>query len=390
VVGLVALGALLGTGLLVGSAAADPQQYSAAVGVGAPVLDGVMNALGGFANGVEHAAINSGTSSGSKHIVSFDANLAAGTSDTCITTKLNGPTFTRPSGTAGGLHALWAASGLSASGWDGTAIGAATPCTTGADIGGQIDFARSVDGPATGDTGTDLTYIPFGREAASFAYYRPAGTPVSQLSPADLTALFTTGPAVINGVTIVPCGIAIDTGTYSFWNRITGASSGQEEAATSMCNALLGRAGENDAAALKARGDALVALAGHSGDEVIIGYSTSAYIAQSNGVSLGTPPVSVGLGAVLGLGSATTRFGGIRIPIDDFYADPTFGRDVYVVLPTSVVVGAGNRALKALFVGAGAAICAASTQTTINTFGFVSSAACGTTTLRGSWLTGSS
>ena len=392
--GLVAA-TILGGALTGGSANADPKQYSAVVGVGSDTVQDVMNALAGATNGNFYTPINSGAATSFRQEISFDAFPPAGVSDTCITAKLNGPTFTRPNGSTGGRKALYAASGLSSAGWTGVAINGLATCATAVDISGQVDFARSSSGPANGDLGTDMTYVPFGRDAVTFGYYRAAGSPVTTLTRAQLTSLFTTGPQTIGGVRIVPCGIQTSSGTYSFWNTVTTASAGTENTATTECNNLLGlRAEENDGTALKARGDALAAVSGHSGDQVVIGFSAGAFIAKSNGVAPGAPPAGVGVGSIsdngsgTNLGSPTTGTAPALAPSSTFYADTVFGRNVYVVLPTTVATGPGNAAIKALFVGTGSAICSATT--TINTFGFLASGTCGSTTIKGSWITGAS
>ena len=135
--------ATLGATLAGGSAQADPKQYSAAVGVGSDTVQDVMNALSGSTNGVSYTPINSGSASGSRQEISFDATLPTGVGDTCITTKLNGPTFTRPNGSGAGRKALAASSGHNPGGWTGSAIGTTPICATAVDITGQVDFARS-------------------------------------------------------------------------------------------------------------------------------------------------------------------------------------------------------------------------------------------------------
>jgi len=391
--GLVAA-TILGGALSGGSASADPKQYTALVGVGSDTVQDVMNAMAGTTNGNFYTPINSGAATGRLQEISFDAIPPSGVADTCITAKLNGPTFTRPNGSGAGRKALYAASGLSSAGWTGSAIGALPICATAVDISGQVDFARSSAGPANGDAGTDMTYIPFGRDGVSFGYYRAAGSPVTSLTRAQLTTLFTTGPQTIGGVRIVPCGIQTSSGTFSFWNTVTTATTTQENTATTECNALLGRAEENDGTQLKARGDALAAVSGHSGDQVVIGFSAASFIAKSNLVAPGQPPATVGIGAIsdngsgTNLGSPTTGTAPALAPSATFFADTVFGRNVYVVLPTSVATGPGNAPTKALFVGPTSALCSATT--TINTFGFLASGSCGATTLKGSWITGAS
>lgn len=391
--GLVAA-TILGGALTGGSANADPKQYSAAVGVGSDTVQDVMNAMAGTTNGIFYTPINSGAATSYKQEISFDAIPPAGVADTCITTKLNGPTYTRPNGSGAGRKALYAASGLSSAGWTGSAIGALPICATAVDISGQVDFARSSAGPAAGDVGTDMTYIPFGRDGVSFAYYRAAGSPVTSLTRAQLTTLFTTGAQTIGGVRIVPCGIQTSSGTFSFWNTVTTATTTQENTATTECNALLGRAEENDGTALKARGDALAATAGHTGDQVVIGFSAASFIAKSNLVAPGVPPATVGMGSIsdngsgTNIGSPVTGTAPALTPTAAFFGDTVFGRNIYVVLPTTVATGPGNAAMKALFVGGTSAICNATT--TINTFGFLANASCGSTTTKGSWITGAS
>lgn len=391
-----ALTAVLGSNLLPGSSAnADPKQYTAFAGVGSDTIQDVMNAAAGFAGGVSYTALTTSSGTGFRQLNSFDATVPSGVADTCITTKLNGPAFTRPNGSGAGRKALYAASGLSSAGWTGSAIGALGTCATAVNIAGQVDFARSSAGPASGDLGTDLTYIPFGRDGVSFAYYRAAGSPVTDLTRAQLTSLFTTGPQVIGGVRIVPCGIQTGSGTYTFWNTVTTANSTQENAATTECNALLGRAEENDGTALKTRGDAAAAVSGHSGDQVIIGFSAASFIAKSNLVAPGTPPAGVGIGSIsdngsgTNLGSPITGTAPTLAANATFYADSIFGRNVYNVLPTSKATGLGNADIKNMFVGSTSALCSASSL--ITKFGFLTlGAGCGSTATKGSWITGAS
>lgn len=393
--GLVAA-SILGSALSIGSANADPKQYTAAVGVGSDTVQDVMNALAGSTNGISYTPINSGSATSFRQEISFDAFPPVGVADTCITSKLNGPSYTRPNGSTGGRKALYAASGLSTVGWTGVPINGAAICSTAVDVSGQVDFARSSAGPAAGDIGTDITYIPFGRDAMSFAYYRAAGLPVTTLTRAQLTTLFTTGPQIINGVRIVPCGIQTSSGTYAFWQKVTTATTSQENTATTECNSLTAgvRSEENDGTALKTRGDLLAAAAGTANDQVVIGFSAGAFIAKSNLAAPGTPPATVGMGSISDNGSGTniglpiTGTAPALAPASSFYGDSVFGRNIYVVLPTTVATGIGNAAIKALFVGATSAICNATA--TINTFGFLPNASCGSTATKGSWITGAS
>ena len=382
----VAMTATLGTTFVGGSAQADPKQLTAAVGVGSDTTQDVMNAMTGFTNAINYTPIQSSSASGYRQVISFDALPPAGVADACITPKVGGPTFARPNGSSAGRRALSRAQ-------DGTKYGSVA-CGGVQDVAGLVDFARSSAGPTSGDVGTVLTYVPFGRDAVSFAYYRAAGSPVTSLTRAQLTTLFTTGATTIGGVRILPCGIQTSSGTYAFWNTVTTASTTAENTATTECNALLaaGRAEENSGDQLKARGDA--AETANAGTQVIIGFSAGSFIAKSNLVAPGTPPAGVGIGSIddgatpAVITSPTTGAAPNLAPNSTFYASTVYGRNVYNVFPTAVIASAfGNDDLKSLFVGSTSSMCSAST--TIEKFGFQALGAnCGTTTLKGSLVSG--
>jgi hypothetical protein len=373
--------AALGAVLTGGSAGADPQQYSAAVGVGSDTIQDVMNALAGYTNGINYTPLTSGVASGNRQIISFDAIKPAGATDNCITTKLNGPAFYRPNGSGAGRKALAAANGGSGTGWTGQG-----GCGTAVDITGQVDFARSSGKPS--GTGVDVTLIPFGRDGVSFATYRTAGSPVTTLSKADLLSLYTSGPTVIGGVRIVPCGIQTSSGTFGFWNTALGTST-TENAATAECNTVAStiavtRLEENDGTGLKNRGNALAAVSGHTNDQVIVAFSAASFIAKSNNTATGAPPAGVGIGTISDVGAPPVNGTAPALtPNATFFANGTFGRDVFVVLPTDTATGPGNAALKALFVGSGSKICQATTV--INAFGFLANANCGSIATTGPW-----
>ena len=88
-VATLALG-LAGSVTGVDPAAADPKQFTAAVGVGSDTTQDVVNALAGFANGTNFTPVQS-TDASKRQVVSWDA---VGT--TCITPKAPGATFLRP------------------------------------------------------------------------------------------------------------------------------------------------------------------------------------------------------------------------------------------------------------------------------------------------------
>lgn len=384
-----AAAAVLAAGLAIGStfvvgnpAGADPKQFSALVGYGSDTTQDVMNALAGEANGNTYSPIKSSAASGRVQITSWDA-----TGSTCITPKAPGATINRPNGSTAGRRALSRA--IEGSSYGNSSCGASS---TGKPVSGLVDFARSSSGPASGDTGTDLTYVPFGRDGMSFGYYLSSGTPVTSLTRAQLTSLFTTGAQTINGVELVPCGIQTGSGTYAFWQTVTTASASQENTATTACNNAGNgqRLQENDAAGLKAKGDS-AALAGK---QVVVGFSAANFISQSNGVASSQLAAGVDLGSISNNGSGTDLgkpYQGTAptmTPRAAFYGDSVFGRTVYNVFDTARVTGFGNNDVKTLFVGSTSAICSAPAQTIVNQFGFLSVANCGATTITGSLISG--
>ncbi len=367
---------------------ADPKQYEAIVGTGSDTTQDVMNALAGHTNGFNFLPAQSSAATGQRQLISFDA-IELGATAQCITPKIGAPTFDRPNGSSNGRRSLSRAI-------DGTGWGKSGACGPIANVSGQIDFARSSSGPASGDTGTALTYVPLARDALSFAYYKASGgTVVGTLTRAQITSLFTTGAQTINGVNVVPCGIQTGSGTYEFWNKVTTATVAQEDAATATCNAYggLGRAQENDGVALKARGDAAPA-----DTQVVIGFSAGAYVAKTNGVALPTPPAGVQIGMISNDGAGNNLgspvqpgpTAGTLAPVAGFYNNATFGRTVYNVFDSNKIGGSAfaNQDLKTIFLAGTNPNRICNKTSVIETLGFLVAPDCGSTTLKGSLLVG--
>jgi hypothetical protein len=309
-------------------AKADPKQYdSPFVGVGSDTVQDIMNAASGFTNAKNYTPLQSSAATGQKQIISYDAIGSA-----CISAKVNFATFTRPNGSGAGKKALSRA--IDGGKWGTAACGGVQ------DVSGAVDFARSSAGPTAGDTGTALTYVPFGRDGVSFAYYQKtssvASPTITSLTRADLQSLFTTGPQVIGGTLLIPCGIQQGSGTRGFWQGVTGASDTQEDAAAVLCNsvvanALSGKAEENDGNALAARGDKIallgnvttattvgaaltgvqtaataVPVADYTNAEVIIGFSAAAYSAKDEFAAPAAGTQLINMGTVSSSGSTTS------------------------------------------------------------------------------------
>ncbi len=409
----------LGAGMLSGSVSADPANETAFVGVGSDTTQDVMNAMAGRSNNLLYTPIQASAANGSTQVISYDATNPDPLGNSCIVMKRGFGTVYRPNGSSEGRRMLSRTLDAIITGY-----GTAGVCGGVKDVSGMVDFARSSSGPESPQSVVDaLRYIPFGQDALSFAYYKPTGASaaVTSLTNVQLAAIFGSATrTVINGVTIIPCGIQDGSGTFKFWNKaITGAETSFDSAATAQCNASVpagttfGRAQESDGPALSLRGDNLVPiLAGLATPitdfQVVIGFSAGAYIAKTNGVA--TPHPKAGIDQVFGGTNAAddkqVLIGGISdvsrnataganignpisagLPNATFYANTTFGRKIYNVFPTAIITGPGNNDLKELFVGNTSKICLATT--TIATFGFLSlGAGCGDPSAFGNLVSG--
>jgi ABC-type phosphate transport system substrate-binding protein len=380
---------LCGLAASIPTAHADPQQYTAPLfGFGSDTTQDVTNAFAGFSAGVNYTPLQ--TATGKRQLVSWDAFPA----NQCITTKVGSPVIQRPNGSTNGRRILSRAYG------GGLWPSAANACGQ-RDVSGMVDFARSSAGPS--GSGTDLVYIPFGRDALSWAYNKPSGSPVTNLTIAELDSLFTNGPANISGTVIIPCGIQTGSGTYASWNTAVGVTAGEEAVGTAFCNSLLGvpdaggRLQESNGPELTLKANLLATTNnaicdGVSGGpavscanaQVIVGFSAAQFIARSNNVASPNPGAGVEIGQIGGA-AFVNGTGSSRTPNSAGYANATFGRDVYNVLPAETVNDLGNSPIQEMFVGSTSVICSATT--TIETFGFLSlGASCGSTTLTGPFV----
>ncbi len=395
----VAAVATIGCVGLIGSSPvnADPKQYSALIGFGSDTTQDVVNAFAGHSDGINYPPLQTSAATGKIQIASWDAFPA----NQCITTKVGAPTIQRPNGSTNGRRILSRAYG------GGLWPAAANACGQ-RNVSGLVDFARSSAGPAS--SGTDLTYIPFGRDALTWAYKKPSatGATIINLTPAQLTSLHLTGPQNIGGTVIIPCGIQTGSGTYASWMTALGISITPlgQDAGTNFCNTVLapggvpdagGRLQENNGPELTVKANALATTSDPICDgvvggtsvscadaEVIVGFSASQFIARSNNVGSPNP----GAGVLLGQINGTDPINGVapNLTADaTFYANTTFGRDVYNVVASEVLQAPADARIVSMFVGSTSAVCSATA--TIQTFGFLSLGAnCGSTTLTGPFV----
>jgi len=305
--------ALAGVSLAV-PANADPVSSSYVL-AGSDTLQDVANAL---SNGTTVTGVNVRTLSASGPVASYDAFGGS-----AIQTKPNGPFFARPAGSGDGVKAL----SRSIDGAQFSVSGNTTPATS---ITGQVDIARSSSGPGTAANASGpLAYIPFGRDAVSYAIAPGTATGLEQLSTAQLTQIYNCTLTSVNGVAVSPVLPQSASGTRKFFlaaiNVTTPGACVNQSTLPENDGTVLGTAGQ------------------------IIPFSVASWVAQKNGAA----PNRTGT-AVLGSAEGTTApYTGTTTltPNPAYYADSTWGRDVYVVVEfaridnTSATYDAGLAAL---------------------------------------------
>lgn len=285
---------------------ADPVSNSYTL-VGSDTLQDVSNAL---VNGtsISGASVKVLASTGAT-LGSFDAFGSA-----AIQTKQGGGYFGRPNGSGDGVKAL-------SRSIDGAPYTAASGLAAAAVITGQVDIARSSSGPGSAANASGvLAYVPFGRDALSYAYNGTSAT-LGSITAAQLTQIYScvAGANVINGVTVQPVLPQSGSGTRKFFLGAIGVT---DNAALVSCvtnngaNPTYASVNENDGTALAAG--------------QIAPFSVASFVSQANNAAqnrigsaqLGTP---TGLAPYTGTGSAL-------VPNASYYSNATFGRDTYMVV----------------------------------------------------------
>jgi len=360
-----------------------------------------------------------------------------GSTDPCITTSFNGVAFTRPNGSGAGTKALSAANAQGLAGNPTRWLGnnnvfankicgqadfvapnntAAIAIANSVNIAGQVAFARSSSGP-TGVGNGGLTYVPFARDAVTAGYVfknitGAVGAPVALMTRKDLIDIYNSGPkAIVSGgqpVLLMACDINVASGTRKFFGGVVVNSlmsgtpaalpTGSPSAANGICNSVFQ---ENELVGVSARADAL-ALANPTGItfnsvtytniQLVVGFSAAGFIAQSNGAAPSLLPTSgsFGIAAISDTtttatcAQATPLLGSCNIGVAYtgsgtltasaiFFGDAIFGRNVYNVLPSSVMTTlAGDSTdvvLRSLFFGPTSPICLGTSI--ISTFGYL-------------------
>ncbi|MEW1778166.1 Ig-like domain repeat protein [Streptomyces sp. NPDC086777] len=336
-------------------ALADPTPagtFRQLVGVGSDTTQDVVNALAGdTVNGNSYAATAVKSANGAG-IASYDAiEPGTGSTTSTIVTRSGGTAFTRPNGSGNGQKALSA-----------SLTGDKFPAGTGTVIKGQVDFARSSGGPST--LGSALTYVPMARDAVGVAV---KGSALDSLTKQQLFEIYSGSLTELNGQTLHPKIPQDGSGTRKFFLAAIGMS-------TTPLGANVQVVQENQANTALTEDGALVP------------FSVGSWIAQNNGVSpdyskaaaaAGGHLASITLPGDTGATSPVTTVNGKLAPVQAYYENSTFGRDVYNVVPSRAIDPTSvffNKDLYDIFVTSGshtAQLASESAEKVISAFGFV-------------------
>ncbi len=332
---------------------ADPSGFKPLNGVGS---DTTQDVVGGLATVVTA-------------IGSYDATGSA-----TIQTTSGGPSFTRPNGSTAGVQALSASVNNT-----GTRT---FPASGGVSITGQVDFARSSSAPSSSFVGTDLTFIPFARDAVTYAVSAASDWPrdialgsASQdaLVPRPFTlrniyrgTVTTYTNADLEPVTIRPIIPQAGSGTRSFWLGALGLT---EATIVGTPTTDIGNTAQEH------NGTYIV----NAGD--IAPFSIAQYIAQGNHGVLPTSVLerrgNIELGSIDTIKPILLTSGG-GVELNTSFP---VNRLVFNVVQTSRLTGtsAADLQLKATFAGTTSSVCAATAQIKQYGFGTIGSL-CGNTT----------
>lgn len=337
-----AVGALTLAATFVASPAmADPGagEFPALAGTGSDTTQYVMNGLS--------TAINE---EGGSILGSWNAfNPTTGATGDLIQTRAGGPLFERPNGSSGGQRAL-------------TSSITGTPYA-GVDITGQLDFARSSSGPSV--AGGELTFIPFGIDAVSYASADTLGSSVpAELSSGDLSGIYEGTVTTYRGS---------DGQSYDYQPRLPQADSGTREFFLDAIGLSEGDVAWIDEADYVQEND------GTDIDEVgeIVPFSVASWIAQGNNVVPNTIAANgVTVGAVDGHEAVVGGSLNAAFPFD---------RTVFNVVETARLSGTSEAdlLLQETFVGSNSLV--AQNADVIERYGFGVASDIGSTTATGGY-----
>ncbi len=305
---VIAAGAAIGLAatLLVTVPAANAEPVgNGPVVVGSDTLQDVLNAL---ANGTNISGGNVRSTAGTFFAASFDATGSAS-----IQTKTGGNRFGRPNGSGDGVRAL-------SRSIDGQPYTSATPASpANVTIANQVDVARSSSG-ATVVANGPLLYIPFGRDALSYAHSGGANAAFDNIDQATLKGIFECTITQVGGVDVTPVIPQNGSGTRTDFISKVGIGTlggcvvvGQEHDTKNLAN-----------------GDPFPANA-------VTPMSAAQWVAQNTGAGVDRRGAGVKIGSPIAGTPAVTGTGAATAPNPAFYSSSTWGRDTYIVVEAARV-----------------------------------------------------
>jgi hypothetical protein len=306
----VAAGLALTTAGAASLAAAEPVSNSYAI-VGSDTLQDVVNAL---VNGTSVTSASVRSTAGSAFAGSFDATGAV-----LIQTKPYGPRFGRPNGSGDGVKAL-------SRSIDGANYTAGTPGSPTVQIPNQVDIARSSSG-ATAVADGPLRYIPFGRDALSYAH---TGTVAAfdNIDAATLKGLYECTITTVGGVTVTPVIPQAGSGTRKdFIGKIGVTESSMKEVSEGGC-VVVGQ--EHDT---KHLADGTTAFPA----DAITPMSAAQWVAQNTGAGIDRRGATAKIGSPISGVSPVIGSGTSMEPNPTYYSNSTWGRDTYLVVENARV-----------------------------------------------------
>ena len=352
---------------------ADPASgtYGTLVGLGSDTTQSVLNGLS--------------TDIPGNLIASYDATGASAT----VITRSSGATVPRANGSGAGRDLLRTAIGQSPN-VSGTTFGGTAYSVETKDVAGGLDFARSSSGPTTTVADGVLTYIPFAKDAVSYATSANSYIP-SNLTQTQLTNIYTgqvkwvspTGDLAATQVNNTYVRITTflpqsGSGTRSFWISKVGLTEGtittNNQADASLDTAL-------DFAGNKVQENDGTALSSGTVDQnrgAIVPFSASQWVSQANGAQ---PDVRHGAVVNSIEGTAPTTGSGTSYVLNSSFTS-LFSRLVYNIVATRDAEDDSSDVAKA-FVGTSSLVCSATSTITRYGFGLLTATtgdqACGDT-----------
>jgi len=315
----VAFGAAVGVALagIAFSAPASAEPVTGTYSItGSDTLQDVINAL---TNGTNVTTSPVRVVSNGGPVGNFDAFGGA-----LIQAKPFGPIFQRPNGSSAGRDSLRAS--MSGNNWGPIVTLPVRP------IPGQVDIARTSSAPPAAEISANgrLLYVPFGRDAVSYAYKLAAGVVapagIDTLTTAQLTAFYNGTVTTLGGTTVVPRLPIFSSGTRQFFQLAIGVPNASLGSGIDAASAGVP---ENDANQLNPAPNTIQ----------IIPFSVAQWVAQSNGVANSDSTLSPG--AVFGSANGIAPFTGTRpnlVPAPAFYSAAPFGRDTYLIVEAARVL----------------------------------------------------